>query len=324
MLLLLSLALFAAALALPAIPALRETLRPRDDGRLHIAEEYVRDPRWFGTAYRRKLAPFVAAAHGPSFSTNVQLRTEEETRWAPDLAIAPGERVRGIAVGDRIVVGSGAGIRDAYALESLVCEPEVVARTLTSDGTLAIGANATILRWIDADGAVEVGAGTNLGVSASGGETVRLGAGVCFQRVWGRPVSTLSAATAPFELPHVHGTPVLTQAGVPAAAPLTVFGDLRIERGTHVTGSLKVHGALSVEAGATFAGTVIARGDVTFAADVTVLGHLFSEADIRLGPGCRVGRSGGVKTVYAAGRAWLANDVEIAGWLVAEDGGETL
>lgn len=324
MFLLLSIALFALALAIPALPTIREVVRPRDDGRLIIAEHYVRDPRWFGRSYREKLASFVAAAHGPSFNANVSLRTEEETRWAPDLTIPPQERVRGIAVGDRVLIGQGAGIRDAYALESLTCDREVVARTLTSDGTLTIGEAVTILRWIDADGAIAIGSDANLGVSASGGQSVVLGDRVQFQRVWGAPVATRTAATTPFELADVAGTTRLGQADVLADRPLVIYGPLRIARGTRVPANLKVNGPLAVEPGVRIAGTVIVRGDITFAADVSVEGHVFSEGDIRLGPGCRIGRRGGVKTAYAAGRAWLANDVEIDGWLVAEDGGETL
>jgi hypothetical protein len=325
MFLLLSVVLAALVLAIPALAAIREVFWPRDDGRLLILEQYVRDPRWFGRSYREKLAGFVAAARGDAaYDTNVRLRTEEETRWAPDLTIPPHERLRGIAVGNRIHICQAAGIRDAYALDTLTCDRDVVARTMTSDGTLLVGAAVDVLRWIDADGAIEIGSDTNLGVSASGGSTVTLADRVSFQRVWGKPVLTHTAATAPFDLPEGTGCAIVGQADITDEKPLIVYGPLRIARGTSVPSHLKVHGPLSVEPGVRIAGNVIVRGDVTFAADVHVDGHVFSEGDARLGPGCRVGRPGGVKTVYAAGRAWLANDVEIEGWLVAEDGGSTL
>src|SRR5580658_1497138 len=135
MLLLLSILGFFVVLSIPALMSVREVIRPRDDLRLHIAEQYVRDPRWFGRSFRAMLAPFVAAARGGgSVHESLKLRTDEDTRWSPDLAIAPRERVRGIAVGERVRVGEGAGIRDAYALESLDVAPNVVARTLTSNG----------------------------------------------------------------------------------------------------------------------------------------------------------------------------------------------
>jgi predicted acyltransferase (DUF342 family) len=325
MLLLASVVVAALLLAIPAIATIREVFWPRDDGRLLIAEQYVRDPRWFGRSYREKLAPFVAAARGDAaYDTNVHLRTPEETRWEPDMEIPAHERLRGIAVGNRIHIGQGAGIRDAYALASLTCDRTAVARTLTCDGTLFVGDSVEILRWIDADGAIEIGADTNLGVSASGGAAVTLADRVRFQRVWGKPVTTRTATTLPFALAEHADTRHVAQGDVAADAPLIVYGPVRIAAGTTLPSDIKVHGPLTVESGVRIAGSVIVRGDATFAADVTVDGHVFSEGDIRLGPGCRVGRSGGVKTVYAAGQAWLANDVAIEGWLVAEDGGSTL
>lgn len=325
MLLLLSCVSFALILALPAVPAIRELARPRDDGRLHIPEQYVRDPRWFGRSYRTKLAPFVAAARGDDgYDADVRLLTTEETRWEPALAIPPNERVRGIAIGDRVHVGHAAGIRDAYALQSLTCDRDVVARTLTSDGVLFVGEDVTILRWIDADGDIEVGAGTSLGVSASSGGRVTLGRRVTFERVWGKPVATVASDAPAFSL---SDGAAVTHAGphdAAASAPIVVLGALRIAAGTAISTSLKVHGTLEVEPGVRIAGSVIARGDVTFAAGVTVLGHVFSEGDIRIGPGCRIGAPGSVKTLYAAGTLLLAGDVEVAGWVVAEDGGRTI
>jgi predicted acyltransferase (DUF342 family) len=306
MYLLLSIALFVLVLALPALPALREIRRPRDDGRLHIAEAYIRDPRWFGRSYREKLAPFVAAARGDdSVDEGIQLRTLEPTRWEPVVAIPPLERVHGITIGDRIHVGHAAGIRDAYALAALTCDRDVVARTLTSDGDLFIGDGVTVLRWIDADGTIEVGAGTSLGVSASA-------------------VATVAGAMTLLELDATPGARQLGPGAAPDAEPLVVFGPLRIAAGTNIPGAVKVHGALTVEPGVRIAGTVIARGDITFAADVVVGGHVFSEANVHVGPRCRIGVSGGIKTLYAAGSLSLAGDVEVTGWVVAENRGRTL
>src|SRR5471030_1820557 len=118
--LLASLVLFILVLALPAVPSIFEVRKPKDDGRLHITEGYVRDPRWFGRSFRHKLAPFVNEARGNAYGrAELRMRTDEEVRWSPDLLIPALERLRGIGVGERVVVGHGAGIRDAYALEHL-------------------------------------------------------------------------------------------------------------------------------------------------------------------------------------------------------------
>jgi len=325
MLLLASIGLFFLVLLAPAIPTILEIVWPKDDVRLRISEQYVRDPRWFGNSFRAMLAPFVAAARGGgSYREDVKLRTDEETHWAPDLTIAPRERLRGITVGERVRVGEGAGIRDAYALESLDVEPHVVARTLTSDGHLHIGDSVTILRWIDAHGDVTVGADTNLAVSASCGGRLTLGDRVRFERVWGMPMASRTAAAEPFSFVKGKEPVHIGQVDVDAATPLILFGSARISRDTHIPSHVKVHGSLEIEPGVRIGGNVIVRGDVTFAADVGVRGHVFAEGDVRLGPGSRIGRSGGVKTVYAGGHALIANDVEVEGWVIADSGGQTL
>jgi acetyltransferase-like isoleucine patch superfamily enzyme len=322
--LLLSLLLFALVLVLPALPSMVEVVRPRDDGRLFIAERYVRDARWFGRAFRLKLAPFVAAAResGPSRAA-MHMRMEEEVQWAPDLRIPALERLRGIGVGEQVVVGHGAGIRDAYALERLEVESDVVARTLTSNDTMHLGNDVRVLRWIDADGDIVVGARSDLGISASGGARVTLGERVRFERVWGAPVACATPAREPFALDAVRAT-VLDAAAVGERASVIIYGAARVASGTHVPAHLKVHGPVAIEPGATIGGNLIVRGDVTIAGGVAIGGHIFAEGHVHLGPGTRVARPGVAKTVYATGEVLLADDVEVFGWVVSETGGSTL
>jgi hypothetical protein len=322
--LLLSLALFVLVLALPAVPSMFEVRRPKDDGRLHIMEQYVRDPRFFGRSFRHKLAPFVNEARGNRYGrAELQMRTDEEVRWSPDLLIPALERLRGIGVGERVVVGHGAGIRDAYALGHLDVEHDVVARTLTSDATMHIGSAVQVLRWIDADGDIDVASDTDLGLSASGGARVTLGERVRFERVWGAPVASHTAHREPYELSQRKAT-LVDAKSVGDKQSLILYGPVRVAAGTAIPAHLKVHGPIAIEAGVRVGGNVIARGDVTLAADVTIGGHIFAEGDIRLGPRSRVSRESVSKTVYATGAVLIANDVEVFGWVVSENGGSTL
>ena len=317
--------LFALVLALPAIPGMREVRKPKDDGRLHITEQYVRDPRWFGSSFRNKLASFVEEARGNRYGrAALQMRTEEDVRWAPDLQIPPDERLRGIGVGDRVTVGHGAGIRDAYALEHLDVEYGVIARTLTSNQTLHIGEGVQILRWVDAEGNIDVGAGADLGLSASGGARVTLGHLVHFERVWGAPVASHTEMHAPFELSAKKRVTTVDPEFVVDGKSVIVYGAARVTAGTTIPVHLKVHGDIEIEAGVEVVGNVIARGDVTIASGANIRGHIFSEGDVRLGPGTRVSRPGVSKTVYATGEVLLADDVEVFGWVVSENGGRTL
>jgi hypothetical protein len=322
--LLASLALFILVLTLPAIPSIFEVRRPKDDGRLHIMEQYVRDPRFFGRSFRHKLSPFVTQARGNSYGrAELQMRTDEEVRWSPDLAIPPLERLRGIGVGERVVVGHGAGIRDAYALEHLEVQDGVVARTLTSDAKMHIGSTVQVLRWVDADGDIDVDSDTDLGLSASGGARVTLGERVRFERVWGAPVVSHTSHRAPYELSSKKSTLVDAQY-IGDKQSLVLYGPVRVAAGTRIPGHLKVHGPISIEPGVRIDGNVISRGDVTLVEEVTIGGHIFAEGDVRLGPRSRVSRENVSKTVYATGAVLIANDVEVFGWVVSENGGQTL
>ena len=324
LLLLLSLVLFIVVLVLPAVPSMFEVRKPKDDGRLHITEQYVRDPRWFGASFRNKLTPFVNEARGNGYGrAALQMRTEEDVRWAPDLEIPPEERLRGIGIGERVNVGHDAGIRDAYALEHLNVERGVIARTLTSDATMHLGNAVQILRWIDSNGDITVDADSDLGLSASGGERVTLRDRVKFERVWGAPVVSQTETQTPFEL-DVHKGRVVDAETAREGKPVIMYGNTRIVSGTILTSHLKVHGDLTVENGVHIAGNVIARGDITFASGVSVGGHVFSEGNVRLGPSTRISRAGVSKTVYATGDVMLADDVEVFGWIVSENGGHTL
>ena len=322
--LLLSLVLFLLVLALPAVPSIFEVRSPKDDGRLHIMEQYVRDPRWFGRSFRHKLAPFVNEARGNRYGrAELRMLTDEEVRWSPDLLIPPLERLRGIGVGERVTVGNGAGIRDAYALEHLDVQHDVVARTLTSDATMHIGSAVQILRWIDADGDIAVDSDSDLGLSASGGARVTLGERVRFERVWGAPVASHTSHREPFELSTNKATLVDAKL-LGDKQSLVLYGPVRVAAGTTIPAHLKVHGPIAIESGVNIGGNVISRGDVTLADGVTIAGHIFAEGDVRLGPRSRISRASVAKTVYATGEVLIASDVEVFGWVVSENGGHTL
>jgi hypothetical protein len=320
MLLLLSGVLFALLLVLPAVPA---WLHPPDAGD-GTAEAYMRDPRWFGAAFRSRLRQFVdqARTHGYGRAA-LQMRTEEDVRWSPNLLIPAGQRQRGIGVGERVTVGTGAGIRDAYALEDLDVEHDVVARTLTSDRTLHIGADVHVLRWVDAEGPIDVAAGADLGVSASGGSRVTLGDQVQFERIWGAPIRSHTGVRTPFTLSDAPGVLIIANAP-PGDGPIIVHGAAHVAAGTALPSDLKVNGELGIASGARIGGNVIVRGNVTIAEDVAIDGHVLCDGDVRLGPRTRVARPGRFKSVYASGAVIIADDVEVYGLIAAETGGYTL
>jgi predicted acyltransferase (DUF342 family) len=152
---------------------------------------------------------------------------------------------------------------------------------------------------------------------------VTLAGAVHFERVWGAPVATKTDHIAPFKLTEEKST-VVDAKMMDGRDSAIIYGAVRVAAQTAIRGHLKVHGPVMVEPGVRIAGNIIARGDVTLARDVTVGGHIFAEGNVRLGPGSRISRDGVAKTVYATGNVLATNDVEVFGWVVSENGGETL
>jgi predicted acyltransferase (DUF342 family) len=152
---------------------------------------------------------------------------------------------------------------------------------------------------------------------------VTLGERVRFERVWGAPVASHTSHREPFEL-HSGKETVVDADKIGNHHSLVLYGPVRVAAGTTIPAHLKVHGPVSIEPGVHIGGNLISRGNVTLAEEVTIGGHIFAEGDIRLGPRSRVSRESVAKTVYATGAVLIANDVEVFGWVVSENGGHTL
>jgi predicted acyltransferase (DUF342 family) len=309
---------FALMLVLPAIPSMFELRNPQDDGKLAIADGYVRDPRFFGTSFRRMLAPFLErAGDDMKFSTQTVWRDTEPIRFAPHLRVEDRERVRGVVIGDDVRIGDRAGIRDAFGREHVAIADGAVLRTAASDGTLTIGSDVRVLRWIDSEGDCTVGEDSVLGASASSAARLELNSGVRFERAWGRPVSAITH--------HAIDVPQRPDAkrSVEASAlheDIVEHGSIVLTTGASVNGSMKVYGDAFLEADVHVRGHLIAQGNVYLGPDARVDGNIFAEGDVIFDEGAHVG-AGGYKTVYCTGVAVLGNRANVDGWIVAEKGG---
>jgi len=322
MLLLLSIVVFFAVLLAPAIPSMRELARPKDDGKLHVSERYVRDPRFFGRSFREKMATVVEQARATSnLETTQNWRTNEEVRFSPDLTVADGQRVRGVVAGDRVRIGARAQLRDAFAVEKLTVGSRAVLRTASSNGSISLLTGSRILRWVDSETSLDVAQNVELGMSAAATGAVQLSRGVKFERVWGEPVTTMNASNEPPRQFRNGPWKIIDASMIDGDKSLVLYGNYRIAAGTHVPAHIKIHGCLDFERDVTVDGNVIVRGDVRTERNVTIRGHVFSEGSIRFGPNTTVGTTLATKTVYTTGLIELANDVWVAGWIVAEKRG---
>jgi hypothetical protein len=306
----------------PLIMAPLELLRRRDAEALPLTPRYVREPRFFARSFREKIGPLVSASADPG---------ERRRPWRSDDVVRVVDELHYLAnAHDNDVVIARADVdyprqitaKDQYVLGDATGGERLHARTVLVEGSATLGPRVRIRRWIDAEQSLTVGAHSSLGLSASAGGLVTLGADVRFTRVFGTPVWTAANRGTVPVAPATREALAVERDAV-HEGDLIARGDLRVGAGARVHGSLKSHGRLVIEAGALVDGSVIARGDVHIGSDAHVTGHVFSESSIVLGEGAVVAIDGARKSIYSARHITLGPAVTVWGWVFAEHGGRT-
>jgi predicted acyltransferase (DUF342 family) len=324
---------FSALIALPFLPGVVEVVRPRDSAALQVVQENTKEPRHFGMSLRASLKPHLTQIHEVPAFLEIKLRRNERLEVHDEFRLQRNTRFSPLLIArEHLEVGSDASLREAYCMGDAVVQDGVHLRGLAVDGTLTLGENCKVDRWVDAEGAVEVAENCNLGVSVSSGRSLKASGGCTFQRLWGMPVVATTTSFPP-EPPTafdgasasdslVWGRNVLS---LPPRSimnsPLVIHGDLFVGAGSVIEGDVKAHGQIVLDEGVRVRGNVIARKSLTVGTNCIVEGNLFAEGDIVLGPRSVVGRSGAFKTVYASRRIRLFDEVHVFGWIVAEASG---
>ena len=306
-------AAFAAALALPGLPAAFELFSPRDASALVLDPEYAMDPRYLGKSFRRKIAgPFAETPLGAEIE--FLARANERARIVGASTIPAGSAT-GYAVLARgpVTIGEDARLTDVYSTGPVQVSSGASMRTLVADGDITVAANVSVARWIDTERHLTIGANSRIGHSASAGGRCTLAESVVFQRLFGDPVvvGVECAAVAP---------PVWNAS---ADGDTITAGDVEIAANTVHNGSIKCGGNVLVRAGACVFGSIVARGNVRLERFAGVAGHIFSERDVLIGEHASIGSAGSAKTVYASHDVRLAQGAAVYGWIICEGEGET-
>ncbi|MGD1066240.1 MAG: polymer-forming cytoskeletal protein [Vulcanimicrobiaceae bacterium] len=317
-----TLAAFAVVFFAPLIMGPLELLRRRDAEALPLTPRYVREPRFFARSFREKIGPLASASAGPPERRKLW-RSDDVVRVVDELHyLSRAHDLDVVVVRADVDYPSEITAKDQYVTGDATGGDRLHARTVLVEGSATLGPRLRIRRWIDAEQSLTVGAHSSLGLSASAGGLVTLGADVRFTRVFGTPVWTAAN----------HGTVPVAPATRDALTverdavhegDIIARGDLRIGAGAKVHGSLKCHRRLVIEAGALVDGSVIARGDVHVGTDAHITGHVFSESSIVLAAGAVIAMEGARKSVYSARRITLGPEVTVWGWVFAEHRGST-
>jgi hypothetical protein len=324
-----------AAASAPFLPALAELFNQKDATELHIAQDYVKDPRFFANSFRRKMEPLLAQADGTElpFKGQIKLRKAEDLLIDRELTLTSKTGFRGIAISlGNARFDKDSGSHDLWIRGRADIEDRFRCWTLAVDGDLSLGAGCRIRRWVDSGGTAVIGAGSQLGQSASAAEVLLLDTGIAFQRLFGQPVVVVSSEENGGSIKKV-GDPLIDDHaftddnGLCFPNDCTIDhdiicrGNVRIGARVHVNATIKAHGKITLLAGTEVDGNVISREGIDIGDDCVITGNVFAEGDVAVGKHVTVGTAEAHKSIYSAGKVVLRAGVRVHGAVISERGG---
>lgn len=303
--------LFLAALALLPLlalllPALREWQQPTDSGALNIDASYARQDEVFADRFR-----VIAEGwwQGPEASDGFRRYEPGHRETRPILAA-------GLECGAEVQL-----LEEAWTRGDLVLGPRSEARALLSEGSVHLGADTHVTRWVHGAGPVHLEERCRVDARITSAEDIHLGAG-CRSTLlsapnieWEGPLESLpieipsharrwlrrrriSEAGKSWDIPRkwvnpdgtvfVRGDLILDEEA-DVDFSLVVWGNLYLRKGALVAGDIKAHGDLLVENSAVV-GNLCCLGRLVVGAGSSIQGCLRGDDLVWLGDGVIIGR----------------------------------
>ena len=228
------------------------------------------------------------------------LTATRSSRSIPELLVFSGAMV--IPAGLQFVYG-------IYAAEDIDCGNETLIRSLHGARNVRLGARTVVLRWIHVDNELVAEAGCVLYGRVSAEQSMRIGAGVEFERlhapriVFGKaeiaaPVTV--AANTPLRLAQLNATRMAgncyaIEADLDVPPDTLIRGDfvvrgvVRVGRGSRVEGSIKSNRDMWIEDGAVIEGSVISGKDLDMGSACRIRGPAVATGEMRIHTGCQIG-----------------------------------
>jgi predicted acyltransferase (DUF342 family) len=316
---------------------------------------YVRVERYFGLAFRRKLAEWLAL---PSRRVAPGVRVIDRPReeiWVHEALVLPaGARFDGVIAAETLDTGAECLLlREVHTRRDCRIGAANVLQALAADGDARIGRGTHIIRWIDVTGElvlepdcrvsgratsairliVHAGAAVKsahaplivaVGDSADEGASPAANPAETGRMALGADPAPWTAAGATRRRRRLAADCVaydgdLTLPAVTITTSLVVRGNLLLGSDSVLHGDVKASGSIDIGARSRCHGSLVAGGDVRMGADVTFHGVIFAEGSIVLGR--RVSGSKAVPgvAVYGARSVVLLSGATIRGKVSAGD-----
>lgn len=333
--------LFILLFFLPFLPGILELFRREDAEPLFISMDYIRNPRYFGKAFKRLLHRATAGFTLSPGIRDVKLSKDEKVELAHSANISAETEIKHMlyVIGEFVSASRTRFIKEVYVTDNATIGPYNIFQAFAGDLDVTVGEGTQFLRWIDADGDIRIEKGCNLGINTSSGGKLVIGSECLFRRLFGMPIVTgkhydevedkkekhLSFSEP---LPSVSSFVRKKDSYIP---PGTIFDgnivftrDVLIGSGTVIKGDVKCYGKIVLQENVTIEGNIFADKDIIVGQNAKIRGHIFSQMSVYISEKTMISCSDKIKSVIGKKSISIEQGVIIYGFVTTEGEGRTV
>lgn len=333
--------LFMLLFLFPFLPGIIELFRKEDAEPLFISMDYMRNPRYFGKAFKKLLHRATAGFTLSPGMRDVKLSKDEKVELSHSISISQGREVNHMLyVIGKFTSGSHARFaKEVYVTDNAIIGSNNIFQAFAGDMDITIDRGTQFLRWLDAEGDVRIGEGCNLGINASSGGKLIVGRECLFRRLFGMPIFMGQNCNAeednkerplsfPESLPLPSSFIRKKDSFIP---PETIFNgnivftrDVLIGSGTVVKGDVKCYGKIMLQENVTIEGNIFADGDIVVGQNTNIWGHVFSQMSVYISEKTVISCPDKIKSVIGKKSISIEQGAIIYGFVTTEGEGRTI
>lgn len=335
-----SITAFVILLLLPLISSTLNLRKKSPDALLNVRQNMVRNPRYFGTSFA---AMMQKALHSYDGSGKIKLSAlndiiEAEKQELPEICDAIV-----YAKEDFILRKNVTFNKEIYCEKNAIIANSPEIRALYAAGSVTIGSNTSIVRWLDAEDTVVICDHCDMGMSVTCNSSLIMGADITFRRLYA-PSIHLGADLTNRDVTAVDGLPRDTQsAGMVFAYKTpthrnvhyvnealtddnsreiegTVISKHEVEVMENITlmGHIRSHKSVTIHDNACVHGNIFAEGDIHIGQGAHVYGNVFTQENLSIDGDAQIGQYGEIKSVIARGDIIINAGCRIYGYVSSE------